>query len=215
MVNPEEKEKYRSLIDFYFKIKELIIAAEKIDHEQVIPLTAISEIRNALDHIMRAHAAEHGIVTCPISGLELPEYWNTQIDKTFAHLYRAGYDSYDLISISLIDEINKILDPISQKALHAVIPNAFERVAAPYREAKKAFVQAKVGKDIESADSEKRHFDEYEKSIEKLTQLRDFLNERAEDLSKYDREQKIKICIGIILSTLAGGAITLFLQYLL
>ncbi|MBN1574255.1 MAG: hypothetical protein JW984_13740 [Deltaproteobacteria bacterium] len=111
---------YKFIVQFFREeIKGLVIAAEKFDIKQNLSITAISELRSAFDHLMRADSAKYGIYSeeeiFEESGLGIVEYYKTNLDKALAHLFRAGYDAYDIIAIGLIDQIDSMLNEISPK----------------------------------------------------------------------------------------------------
>ena len=55
-LNNEEQKLLTKIVSDYFVVKNLIIKAENLDREKRIPINAINELRNALDHIMRVFA---------------------------------------------------------------------------------------------------------------------------------------------------------------
>ena len=215
-------EEYKDLIRFYFRIKELIAAAEREDGEQRISVSAIAELRSAFDHVMRAHNVLFGLISedeiRQSTSLTPIDYCKKNFDKAYGHLYRAGYDAYDCISISLIDDIEKVMSGVSKEAFHTVINNATISVVTPFKKAKELFTTAKVNKDVESREQEEKQFLLYEEANEKLCDIRDFLNEHASDLFDYNSELKAKSKKGIfvtilisLLSVLLGVLLGFFL----
>jgi len=185
---------YKNLIAFYFEVKELIAAAEREDGKQRISISAIAELRSTLDHIMRAQSVEYGLVSeeeiRANSGLDGKTYRRKNYDKAYAHLYRSGYDAYDCISISLMDRIKNILNGISRQALYSVLPEAARSVATPYNEAKNLFTFAKVTKDVESHDQEKKQYQMYEQANKQLCDILDLLTKNESHMIEYDKELK-------------------------
>ena len=185
-------EDYKNLIKFYFDIKELITAAEREDGEQRLSISAITEVRSAFDHIMRAHNVEYQLISeeeiKETTGLNSGDYCRKNYEKAYAHLYRAGYDAYDCIAISMIDRINYLLKTVSRQALHAVIPNVTSSIIKPYKEAKDLFTKAKVQKDVESHDQEKKQFEEYEQANKQLFDIKSILEDHETQLIDYDKE---------------------------
>lgn len=101
---------YRDLIEFYFVIKQVVIAAERDDKERRLSFSAINELRSALDHIMRAHGVVHGTSNADAavseSGLTVYDYCTKNLSKAKGHLYRAGFDAYDIIGINTSLELD-------------------------------------------------------------------------------------------------------------
>jgi hypothetical protein len=185
-------ENYKELVKFYFEVKELITAAERDDIEQRLSISAITELRAAFDHIMRAHSVEYNVIPhdekVEITGLDSDEYCRKNYNKAYAHLYRGGYDAYDCISISMIDYIDRILNGVSRTALYTVIPNASNNIVKPYQTAKTLFTNAKVQKDVENHEQEKKQFDIYEKANKDLLDIKTLLQNYEEEMITFDKE---------------------------
>ncbi len=188
------EETYKDIIKFYTEVKELVAAAEREDIQQRLSISAIAELRSALDHIMRSHSVEYGITSDDeiknTTGLDPQEYCRKNYDKAYGHLYRAGYDAYDCISISMIDRIEYIFSSVSREALHTIIPGVTTSTINPYLGAKELFTSAKVRKDVESREQEQKQFETYEKAIKQLYNVRKTLNDHEENMISYDKEKK-------------------------
>ena len=195
---------YGGLVKFYSNVKQLVVTAEKWDLDQRVPLSAISELRSVLDHIMRADQVLLGLRTQDNirqqHGVTAAEYCTKNINKALGHLYRAGYDAYDVISMRLIDEIDRALRSVEIPALYAVVPSAAVDIERPFESAKRLAVEAKLLKDIESpsdaeeeepcAEQERECFRLYEKANMDLLDIRDRLLENMPQLVSYDQDQR-------------------------
>lgn len=216
-ISPALDDDYKQLIAFYFRIKKLVAAAEREDLEQRISISAINELRSAFDHVMRTQGLIYGIVEQANirqeSGLEPSEYCKMNLDKAYGHLYRAGYDAYDTISIRLIDEIENMLKRISRRTLHSVMKDATSRIAKPYLEAKSLFVEAKIRKDVESRDQEERQFRIYEDANLALCSIRDLILEDMDELVRYQNEARATkiwdMIIALIIAFIVGVLVTI------
>ena len=141
----ELDELYKEAIKLYFAVKRLIVKAEREDAEQRISLSAIAELRSALDHMMRAHSISCGVGSLrPELQMEPSDYCRKNLDKAIGHLYRAGYDAYDILSIRLIEDIEKCLNDVSSEAIYHVIPTASEQIMRPLIAAKQMLEDAKI-----------------------------------------------------------------------
>jgi hypothetical protein len=187
---------YNSFIKFYFEVKELIAAAEREDLAQRLSVSAISELRSALDHLMRTHSVERGLKSeeeiKADSGLSAAIYCTKNYEKAYGHLYRAGYDAYDCIAISMIDRIDRIINSVSRQAIYNVIPNAADSIIGPYRKARSLFTEAKVQKDVESHEQERKQFLIYEQANKELCDIKDRLINYEPQMIDYDEEEKKK-----------------------
>lgn len=205
------EKQYIEIIKFYGEVKELIIAAEKEDIEQRISITAIAELRSAYDHIMRAHSVMYGIKsvgkTNPEEGtndtvLTPFNYCEKNLGKSYAHLCRAGYDAHDIIALLVFDDIDSRLLKVSKNIVHAVIPDASDKIFIPLNNIREQLTKAKLNKDIEDPSRAKQQYDEYEQANLKLVDIRLYLLQYYDEVVKADTEAKnvylLPVIIGII-----------------
>lgn len=207
---------YRQLVALYFRAKEVIIAAEREEGEQRVSLSAVAELRSALDHIMRIHArvlsAEDGGRN-PQGADDTDSYIDRHISKAAGHLYRAAYDAYDIIGIQFLDAIQALLSSVSREALYSVIPDAHGRILTPIRSSSRRFTAAKISKDVESREEEANRFAEYEAAVEEYMRIGACLSEHMPALLEFDRERKytrqrnLALNIAIALSSAILGAL--------
>lgn len=201
---------YLKLIEFYHKkVKEIVVASERGDPKQRISIPAVIEIRSAFDHVARTHAVMYD---CDInnsmaeSGLSSYDYCSKNLDKAHGHLYRAAYDAYDVIAISLQEEIEKLINSVSREALFAVVPDAVNKIYNPYHEARKLVTKEKIYKDVTSRAEEEKQFIQYEKATNHLLDVEKTIRKYMPALIEYNKEkipwQKLAI-VGFIATTLS------------
>lgn len=82
------------LLPLYSKVKGRIALAEKISDN--VYLAAINELRNALDHLMRAPKRDKEGVT-------------NELSECKEHLIRAAFDAFDLISMEILNRTEEKL----------------------------------------------------------------------------------------------------------
>jgi hypothetical protein len=102
----------------YQDVKDILILAENINNEQSLLLGPINELRNALDHVMRAF----------LNYNENPLKAKSEIPKIREHLLRAGYDGYEIIATTLIEKIQK--SPIKEfetEIITKIFPDYFSK----------------------------------------------------------------------------------------
>ncbi|MHB0939702.1 MAG: hypothetical protein ACYDCO_27705 [Armatimonadota bacterium] len=189
---------YKKILEFYPRIKRLVCLCEKVDPEQRANLSPIAELRSALDHIMRAHSRLYGITvqfddepgeSVTEEDTDRYEYCRKHLDKARGHLYRAGYDAYDVISMALLDDIYAMEQSVSKQAFFTVIKEGPELLKKA-DEAKEWFTSAKAGRDVESSSAEQGvQFAEYEKANTQLAEIRDTIRGYMRLLTEYDREK--------------------------
>lgn len=200
---------YQKLIEFYHKkVKEVVLASERLDPEQRISIPAVIEIRSAFDHVARVHAVMYD---CDVnnslteSGLSSYEYCSKNLDKAHGHLYRAAYDAYDVIAISLQQEIEKLINSISRETLFAVIPDAVIKIYNPYIEASKLVTQEKIYKDVTSRAEEEKQFIQYEEAANQLFDVKETILKFMPALIEYENEKipwKKLAIVGFIFGTI-------------
>lgn len=184
---------YRGFIEFYHNTaKPAVIAAEQYDPEGRLAITAVVELRSAFDHMMRVNAARHKVLPeGMLSSIpSISEYCKKNLDKAFGHLYRAAYDSYDIIAFALQMKIEGMLDEISYATLYTIIPNATALVKRPVNEAKHLVCEGKAQKDVESKEKEEKQFAKYEQALDKLKQVKEVLDEHMDELIECEKEKE-------------------------
>jgi hypothetical protein len=90
------KSELTDINSLYKKVKEVLILAENIDGK--ILVAPLNELRNALDHIMR-------LTTTFLENPDSIPATSKEFPKIKEHFLRAGYDGYELMALTLIDNI--------------------------------------------------------------------------------------------------------------
>jgi len=114
----------RRLTELYLVVKELIIYFEEVNPEQKSDIQPINELRNAFDHMMRVSAAVLEIEP----QADAQQYILTNIDKAFGHVYRAGYDTVDYLSLTLKAVISEDLNAFSVDAISKALPEYYTTI---------------------------------------------------------------------------------------
>lgn len=188
---------YKNLVDFYQKkVREVIIASERLNPGQKISIPAVVEVRSAFDHVARAHAVMYGLITekeLGLSGADVYTYCDKNFDKAHGHLYRAAYDAYDVIAVSSCLEIDKLTNSFSSRALFTVIPDASEKIINPYELAKNLVTKEKLQKDVNNKAEEQEQFEQYEKATNTLKDVHDTIIAHMPALIKIDTEEAAEI----------------------
>lgn len=158
---------WRDIIDFYFQVKALVALAEISDKKQELCVSAITELRSALDHIMRVqHVAvrtgqDRNILAVtdddprpkvPENGDEQGDYCRSNLSKTKGHLYRAAYDSLDALVMNNLATYERLVEHFDFDDICEVLPS-FPTSHARILEAQRMVVQCKMFKDIEPNDT--------------------------------------------------------------
>jgi hypothetical protein len=193
----------------YTEVKGAIFLAEYENKEQKYIISSVNELRNTLDHIMRAFID--------------PEVFEKNYNQAKSHLLRAGYDAYEIIIISKLNEIKRINEEFSISTISDVYPEYFSRVLPIIVKAKNKLVSSRSSKqsllDIQF-EKEYRVFHEYEEIATNLIQITDELQKyiptfeeyHSNNYKKSTRSLLINMIIGIISAVISGLAIYLLFK---
>jgi UDP-N-acetylmuramyl tripeptide synthase len=103
-----------ALSELYKTVKHLVLLSEYYNSKQGIVVSTINELRNSLDHIMRAlfDAAKS----------------KDELFKAKGHLYRAAYDASEVIIIDRLEYINQFKNEVGFYALNKAYPEYYTEV---------------------------------------------------------------------------------------
>jgi hypothetical protein len=183
---------FAELTSLYHRVKLYVITSEKVSGENRLSAPAINELRNAFDHLMRIHAVLYaGALDGPQQATLSPlVYCQHNLSKAVGHVYRAGYDALDIISLSLLDSIERIRDGVSRLTLVTVFPNYSVELRQPLERAIQQCDVAKAGKDVEDNRSIGQHFATYEEAIGVLKGVNDRYSVALPDLKAIEDERR-------------------------
>lgn len=169
--------KFFDLSKLYVEVKEIVFLAEYENKEQKYIISSVNELRNSLDHIMRSF----------ISHDTLEKNFN----KAKGHLYRAGYDAYEIIVISKLSEIKEIKEQFRFEAITTAYPDYFAKIVPIITKAKNQLVSARANKKIDNGldvETEEKHFIKFEKIATELIQIVDELNLHIDGIREVHQE---------------------------
>lgn len=190
---------FSELYKLYDEVKNVVLLAEYENKEKKFIITSVNELRNSLDHIMRS------VVD--------PAKMERHFDKAKGHIYRAGYDAYEIIAITKLNDILKVREQFSYEAIIEAYPEYHTKIVPATELAKKTLVNARshkeIDKKVDRASKEKEFFDEFESVVKTLIEIVDDLNlhlsgikEAQDNLKKRKRNKTIMYIIGIFISIL-------------
>jgi len=176
-LNKNETDLLKRICQSYIKTKEMVTLAENIDVRSSANIQINKEFRDALSHIIRIFS-DQLLNNSEKKKSEGSLYYESNLDKALGHIYRAGYDAIDGVTISLREALNKTKSfPISIRT--QAVPNFAEKISRLDNYHKK-IVNYKNNKDIGNNSS-------------------DLFNECLEELSKIENEaQEIEKAIPIM-----------------
>ena len=106
----------------YKKVEKLVIDVEEYNNKHTYA-PSLLEMRNALDHLMRLFAAKFGLKD-NVDDL----YGEENIIKAMEHIYRAGMDSLDYLSVEIRSDIENHVESYSTSTISNVIPDYFSNI---------------------------------------------------------------------------------------
>jgi hypothetical protein len=178
---------FADLFELYEEVKKIILLAEYEISQQYLVASA-NELRSALDHIMRTIGDRSTLFK--------------NFDKAKGHIYRAGYDAYEILAIAKINEIKKIKEQFSYNAIVAVYSKYLTDVLPQLEIAKQELVFARGHKDIQPKDidatHEKKYFTNFGIIVAKLTELADDINKYIPSFKEAQRHRRIDFYRDII-----------------
>ncbi|MEI6141658.1 MAG: hypothetical protein WCP85_20470 [Mariniphaga sp.] len=157
--------KFFEIFNLYEEVKKIVLLAEYENKEQKYIISSVNELRNTLDHIMRIFGS--------------PESLEKNFDKAKGHLYRAGYDAYEIIAISKLTLISNVKDQFGLDAITIAYPDYFKEVVPLIKETKNELIFARANKKIDNGlDVEivEEHFSKFQDITTKLIKIVDKLN---------------------------------------
>jgi len=134
----------RQLAELYIVVKETIIFFEEVNPDQKTDIQPINELRNAFDHLMRATAVRTGL-----KKEENPDdYICKQLDKSYGHVYRAGYDTVDFLCLTLKGYISKALNGYHTNSIREAIPEYYSEIKPKITKLENEITKYRSKKDV-------------------------------------------------------------------
>lgn len=206
------KEKLAEITQLFGNVKSIIIYAEEIASDFDTYPQILLELRNTLDHLLRAVAAE-------INPTEFEaQYANQSLNKSYSHLYRAAYDALDWTAIAIRENIIEELKGFTPKSIDKAIPDYYPKIKPDIDEINSKISQIRNSKDIASSQKNLQAFGEYLGYIETLRNHHKTVMRAKSSLIEIEGDSKVasrRFWAGTILvaivSILIGSAITYFL----
>jgi hypothetical protein len=181
----EETNNLREIVLLYKKVKKLMIEVEEWNDKKAFAPTLL-ELRSSLDHQMRFYAYKFGYKT------EVQEnYSEKNLFKSKGHLFRAGYDSLDYLSIEITESILERVEPFSTEAISKAIPEYFSKIRPEMDEISGVIADIRVEKDMDNKNSQ-----DFDRHIEAISRLRSYHTEiqtKINSLVEFEGKRKSEI----------------------
>jgi hypothetical protein len=179
----EELTKLRNTTEIYYHVKNLLFYSEQLnDQESFLP--AINEIKDSFDHLMRVCAVKFELIEGDQQSID------TNLGKTYSHIYRALYDLLDYTVIFQRKLIyNKIKD-ISSDTLATIYPAYYQTILPEVENSFSKISKIKECKDIGNPNT--KDIEEHIELIESVKVHILDIDRMLPSLLKYENEKKEK-----------------------
>lgn len=182
VLTEEETKSIREITALYKKVKRLVIDTEEWNNKKAFAPTLL-ELRNALDHLMRFYAYKFGDKTDVQD-----DYPSRNLFKAKGHLFRAGYDSLDYLSIEITKNILEYVEPFSNEAINHALPEYFDKIRPDLDDISTTIANIRASKDMDNKNSE--DFDRHIEAIEKLRSHNKEVLKKMNSLIEYEDKKE-------------------------
>lgn len=201
-----EAEALKDVTLLYQMVKDFVIYAEEMDSRKRALLQPTFELKNAFDHLMRVYAYKFGLKSDDI------KYVDTNLQKTFGHVYRAGYDSLDWISIQFRKKLLEETSEFSSETLTKIFPKYYQEIKPDFEIASSEISEIRARKDI--GDPNTDDLIKYANIIRRLKTHLEEIDKIKVSLVEYENEHRkrekhsyIREAILIIGATIIGAIV--------
>ena len=191
------EERLLSVKKLYISAKEILAIAENLDPNQNTFLGPINEFRNVLDHLIRS--------------IDTDEHkQDYEINEAKEHLYRAGYDCYELVVSFLGQSINSLTSKYDSEIISTIFPKYYSEIKPELLKLQIQLAKIRSEKTIDPNTKEKS-FDEYILIMTQLIEFKklidamipEFENEKAK--KKANSRKKVVNDV-LVKAVIAGGS---------
>jgi hypothetical protein len=194
---------FSEIASLYKEVKKIVLLAENENNKKEVVLSSVNEMRNALDHLMRCYDEDN---------------FDHQIDKAKGHLFRAGYDAYELLVIENTIIIKEVFKNYNISIITKVFPEYFSEIYPTIEKLEKKLAEVrankKVGYDFYDDNNEidtakiQIAFESYANLANEVLNIKDKVISKIKALEKVKKEDDYKdyktFALGILASIIAA-----------
>jgi len=182
----------QELASLYKKVKEGIILDENFDPNDRIHLGALNELRNALDHIMRA--------------VLNPDNYSKEVIDARDHLLRAGYDAFESLAMTASQTIISSLQKFDKDVIATICPDYYRVIKPKIIDLKKELAKIRSGRDNSQTDILKiETLTDYTEKANELFEFSKTVSENIPEMVEFQKskrklfwkDQLLRLLIGI------------------
>ncbi|MBI4778125.1 hypothetical protein HY792_04320 [Candidatus Desantisbacteria bacterium] len=202
------KEVWKKIIHVHEYTKHITLKAEEFDESFKTFIQPFNELRNTLEHIIRANSVIIGINDCEDS-----KYIDKNLDKALGHEYRAFFDSVDWLSMSLRDRIIETLKPFHHEAISKAIPDYYSNIRPRIDEIGNEIARLREEKDIANGSELMIEVEHYKEILDELFDIDKKIRNSVSAVIEIDKAKKFEPVANIIVSFVAGLLVALIVYF--
>lgn len=155
------------LFELYREVKAIIALAEGTDPQGKTYAGPMNEMRNVLDHVMRC--------------IEYPGKTEHEFHEAKEHLYRAGYDAYEILAMYIGKGIEDDLKDYPRDVITVILPNYYKTYRPKLSDIKTALADIRASKRLDP-DVHQKSFREYLPVIRELRTIANHISTMIPEL---------------------------------
>ncbi len=183
----DRRDIWRRFLEVHQYVKDLTLAGEESGYELETFLQPLQEQRHALEHIVRARAAEFGIKESPA-----PDYIDNNLDKALGHIYRCFFDTADWLSINIRGKIIDTFEPYSRQSLVDLVPEYYQKIRPQLERINHEIAKIRGKKDIPSGPNTIPEIEKYGTILKELIDFQEKIESYIPQLQECKNEEEDK-----------------------
>ena len=205
-----ENDKWSEIVEIHNQTKSWFLWVEEKEKGFKTYLQPIKELRDALEHIIRARANALGLD----GKAQDQTYQEKNLDKALGHEYRAFFDTADWLATCFREKIAETLTPYESNIIVKVAPEYYQETLPRFEEIAEVIAELRSKKDIatkfmpETAREYQSILDElketYQMIASKIPSLERLRSEKQEEEEKARREKRHDIFITVIVAVVCA-----------
>lgn len=183
-----KENEYKPFIQYLFKIgilygqiRDIVTFSEAYNRKLEASLSVINELRNSFDHIMRCV-------------MEKGETYDIELFKLECHLYRAGYDAYEITAMEAIYRITTDMGRYDPDTITTVMPEYYREIKPLMTVVEKDLSNSRSEKTISYDDEEEKSaFSKYDNCVTQLVGMADTVSIKIPSLEEVQQKKEQKL----------------------
>ena len=180
---------WKTIVQVHQQAKSLMLIAEELDPEFSTFVQPVRELRDALEHIVRAKAVETGIAPPP-NNINKDDYIRTSYGKALGHEYRAFFDVADWLSMTIREKVLGLMEDYSKETITNVVPSYYQEWRPAIEKVSIEIARIRDSKDIADKGKILSEVQEYRDKIDELLEIHEQLLISIPALQEYSKKER-------------------------